>query len=260
MGRGWMVAVVLLGGCGRLAFDGVVPGDAPGGDGPGGDAPGDVTDGPPSFVCLPSYRLCDGFETQGFQTFWTVLGNVTVDNTIAHRGTQSVKFHAPATIPALDTFVQLSETTSLPFADPTLYVRAWVRLGVVPVNNMGLISTQQSGSTPQEVAMFVLPDSLGVYSQFVDSSRHNNTVPPTNTWFCAIWRIVRATNGTGALYLTGDQPPAQLTAVTTDGTPPLRELAVGIQLSGSTNTFPQAAFDVWVDDLIVSPNPVTCAD
>jgi hypothetical protein len=203
--------------------------------------------------------VCDGFETPALPPTWSQLGSVALDGTIAHRGAQSVRLHADAVAAGADRYVLITETASLAAADPTLYVRAWARLGMLPANNMGLIAAEQGGSGSEEVAVFVVPQ-LGVYSQFSNRSQHNNTPPPTNTWFCVIWRLDRSTTTTGALSIDGDQPPAQLTGVITDGAPALRDLSFGIQLSGSTNTLPQPAFDVWIDDVIVSPTSVTCAD
>ena len=71
---------------------------------------------------------------------------------------------------------------------------------------------------------------------------------------------MRAAGSTGSVHLSGDQPPAQLQNVPTDGVPAIGRLAFGIQLAGSTNAVPQAAFDVWIDDVIASPTSVTCAD
>ena len=248
---------VLLTGCGRLAFEGTPAGDAgeTAFDAPSSDGSPDAA-GP----CLSGNRVCDGFEGPAFAPLWSLQGNVTLDGTVAHRGTQSVRFRAAATVPTVDNYARLTETTTLPLGDPVLFVRAWVRLGAIPLNNMGLIAGVQMIGGGNEVAVFVLPDALGVYTQFVEQTRHNNTIPPTNTWFCIVWQVARATTSNGALYLSGDQPPAQIVNVQTDGVPALRVLDLGIQLAGSTNTVPQAAFDVWMDDLIVSPTQVSCAD
>src|SRR5204863_9708181 len=117
----------------------------------------------------------------------------------------------------------------LTLPDPILYARAWVRLGTLPLNNMGIMSASQITASPQEVALFVLPDSLGVFSQFDNVSQHNNTLPPTNTWFCVIWKVVRDAGNSGALVLGGDQPPASLSNVPTVGTPERRALPFGVR-------------------------------
>jgi hypothetical protein len=246
--------VLALSACGRFGFDatrdgGVIDTVA--------DAPADADLDAQPGACKPSYRVCDGFEANTFAG-WTVLGSVTRDLAVAHRGNASAHFHTSATAIGMDNYVDLSNTTTLAANDPTLYVRAWIRTAALPVNNMGLISADQPGTSAREVAVFFLPGALGVYSQFDNMSRNNLTPPPLGTWFCVIWQVTRSTSA-GTLAITGDQPAVSLTAMT-DGSPPLSELSLGIHFAGSSVTVAQPAMDIWIDDVIASPSPVTCAD
>jgi hypothetical protein len=264
MVRGVLVLLLALSACGRFGFGASTDGGV--GDGSfdvSGDVPADVAtdaaiDGQAA-ACLPAYRVCDGFEANTFAG-WQVMGNVTRDLTVAHRGNASAHFHTTATAVGMDNYVDLSNSTTLAFGDPTLYVRAWIRSTSYPLNNMGMIAADQAGTSAKEVAVFFLPNALGVFSQFDNGSRNNLTQPPLNTWFCVIWQLTRAATATGTLAITGDQPPAMLTGHITDGSPPISELSMGIHFAGSSVSVAQPAMDIWIDDVIASPTPVSCAD
>src|SRR5437868_11783807 len=118
MGRGWLVAVVLHAGCGRLLFEGSHAADA--GDDTTDAPAGDASDAPAD-PCLPSYRVCDTFEAPAFASHWMPTANVTIDATIAHRGGRSVKFHAPPSVPGTDNYAQIRDVVVLTLADPILY-------------------------------------------------------------------------------------------------------------------------------------------
>jgi hypothetical protein len=248
--------------CGRIGFtptDTLVgPGDAPG-DTLGDGGPDAVMDGAPA--CLASYELCDGFEGMGFAAVWTVGNNVTLDTTVAHRGTSSVHFHSPALPINTDGYYMLRQYSTLPLGDPTTYVRAWVRLGSMPLNNMGLLVVEQNGSPDNGDDLTVRPTDLAVYSQFANLSRGNATTPPLNTWFCVLWTVTRATTATGSVVLGGDPPGKALPSVQTDdATSPLAIMDFGIGFSGTVVNTPQPALDVWMDDVIVSGAPLACSD
>src|SRR5277367_3347261 len=88
--------LVLAAACGRLDFGAHVSGDGGnGGDGgDDGDAASASNDGSAAASCLASYLLCDGFETAALASTWTVSpSGVSVDSTVAHRGTQSLHVH-----------------------------------------------------------------------------------------------------------------------------------------------------------------------
>jgi hypothetical protein len=192
---------------------------------------------------------------------WIVGTNVTLDTTIAHRGTTSVHMHSPALAIGQNGYFVLQQNTTLALGDPMFYVRAWVRLGSMPLVNMGLIFVEQSGTPDNEDAVTLRPNDLAVYSQFSNSSKGNNTTPPLNTWFCVLFTVKRTTNATGSIVLGGDQPPITLPSVQTDSaTSPIVLMNFGIAFAGSVVTTAQPALDMWIDDVIVNNAPITCTD
>jgi hypothetical protein len=238
--------VVALAGCGRIGFSTTTDGAA---DDVGGDA---------AAGCLASYRLCDGFEGATFDPVWSSIGSVSIDTTVAHRGASSAHFHTDAIAVGDDGYAEIWQTRTLPLGDPTFYVRAWFRLGALPLNNMEMIAATQTVPLPDEVGLFVVPE-LAVYSQFSNTSTNTATRPPIGTWICALWTVTRATTPTGRISLAGDLSTT-LSNVITDATTPLREMDLGIGFSGSTVIVAQPPMDVWIDDLIVAASPVSCAD
>ena len=254
-------ACVLLAGCGRFGFGalGAGDGDARMGDAmhdAAGDVGGDATP-----ACLASYELCDGFEAGIDTQTWTAQSGVTLDSTMAHRGTSSVHSHIAATAPGTQVYAMLYQTKTLPLGDPIVYVRAYFRLSALPAtnNHMEAITVLQSAGGAGDY-LFVQPDALYVYSQFSLAVMSNATLPPVGTWFCALWTLDRSTSSNGSITLAGDEPGTTLTSTQTDGVPSVDEMAFGIGFSANNVKTTQPALDVWVDDIIVTNTPVTCAD
>jgi hypothetical protein len=239
-----IVGVAFVAACGRLGFDAI-------GDGASGDAgPG----------CLASYELCDGFESPGFASYWVVGANATRDTTVAHRGAASLHVRSAQLAASQGGTYVLEETTTLALGDPTFYVRAYVRFGSLPLApNHGEIIAAETSTSSDEDAVFLGPD-LSVYSQWPDSTMGNNMVPPTDTWLCLLFTVVRKTTATGTLTLSGDVPGALLGNVQTDGPPGLFALVFGLEFAAPNQTVDQPPIDVWIDDIIVDKSPLTCAD
>ncbi len=249
--RGLAVAVVALAACGRVDF-GVGDGGGDSGDG-GGDAPGPA--------CLSSYELCDGFETADFAPVWTVLPGATIDTSVHHRGLASAHFAMPGTTAGNDFYTNLSETTTLPLGDPTFYVRAYVLLGSLPLDNMEIISAeQQNTGNPNEDGLFVDPGDLAIYSQFSDREADTSAPPPTGSWLCLVWSVTRATDTSGSMTLGGDVQALNRGGVVTDGDPAISEMAFGIGFAGPSVVVDQPAIELWIDDVIIANTPITCAD
>ncbi|HTR52202.1 MAG TPA: hypothetical protein VMJ10_15920 [Kofleriaceae bacterium] len=258
----WSVPVVLLAACGHVNFDGSGDGGGGGGGGDGGgviDAAGDGV-AAANDCRAGTYELCDGFEGDAFAAYWTVDANVTLD-TIAHRGAHSAHFQLPA-LPANTTGETLiTEAVTLPLGDQTFYVRMYMRLGSLPAggNAMEIISAVQT-SFAHEDALFLDAADLAVYSQWPDNSQHNLEQPATNAWLCVLFTVKRATTAIGEVTLGGDETATSLTNVQTDGNPPLVDLQFGPQLAGTNAPDAQPVLDMWIDDLIVDKNPLTCAE
>jgi hypothetical protein len=254
-----LAAALLASGCGRIGFGatGGVFEDAHMSDGDSGVDTMGPDAGP---GCIASYRLCDGFETASFAPVWTSGPGLTLDATMAHRGSASLHAHTAALPIGTDGFAELAERTSLPFDDPTFYVRAWVRLSRLPINNMGLVEAQPISGVPNEDGLFVEPGALAVYTQYTGQSTTTTMPPPVGAWFCVLWTVTRSLGNTGSLTLAGELPTISLANVQTDGTARLTEMDFGIGFSGSTVTVTEPPMDVWIDDVIVASAPVSCAD
>lgn len=258
--RVWCFSIALLAACGRLHF-GNDPGDpdaGPDDDGALRDGDPDTTgtDAPPA--CLPSYQLCDGFEGTALDPVWTATSGVTLDSTVAHRGTSSIHIHSTQVNVGQDGDFELMQDTTLPLADPTFYVRAWARFGSLPINNMALIEAIQPSSANED-AVFLYANAIGIYTQFTDQSKKTPTPPPLNTWLCLLWTVHRSTSA-GTLQLAGDVATLTINNMQTDGNPALADMNFGIGFAGPSVTVTQPPMDIWFDDIIVTNTPVTCAD
>jgi len=246
----WLVAIALAG-CGRFGFE------APAEDALASDTNGaDVMAGP----CDPPRKLCDGFEGSSLHARWLSPGTgITLDSTRAHRGTSSLHAHSDALAVGVDGYVAISESTVLPQQDATVHVRAWVQFDQMPLNNMGMIAAVQNNAGQTEVGVFLISTALTVYSQFEERSRETPAPPALSTWLCLQWTIVRSQTN-GSLTLAGDAGAAALSSVQTEGNAGLSDFEIGISFAGDSVTVPQPAMDVWIDDLVVSTAPITCAD
>lgn len=248
------VALVALTACGRLGFDTV--GDAARSDAL--DAPGD---GAPA--CLASYELCDGFEGPDFGLQWTVDTGVTIDTTIAHRGAASAHMQLGPLAVNTGGYANVLETATLALGDTTFYVRAYVRLAALPAGNNGmelLVAAQTVGMIYGDY-LFVKNGHFDIYTQFSGNSTSETTSPQLDTWTCVLWSVTRATTTTGSITLGGDPAPLAITSAQTDATtPPITRMSFGIGFASTNVTTAQPQLDVWIDDLIVTNTPVTCAD
>ena len=96
----WAVAIafaaITSGGCGRFSFtEQDLPGDGRGSGIDGDLLPDDGDVDAPRYACVGS-EICDSFES-GLGVVWmTSTTGVTLDNTRAHRGTNSVRVHTDA--------------------------------------------------------------------------------------------------------------------------------------------------------------------
>lgn len=253
---GWQLAIAFCAAaCGRVSFE-AVSADALGSDGgSNGDASEDAMPGP----CDPPRKLCDGFE-ESLGSRWMSTSGISIDTTRAHRGLSSLRARTNPLSIGQDGFAVIWETSLLPQNDPMLYVRAFVQLDQMPVNNMGLVSAIQTEPFHTEVGVFVVPGAMTVYTQFEEISIETPGPPPLSTWLCLKWAIVRSQTTDGSLALTGDAGPASIQNAQTEGDTGLRELQMGVAFAGTSVNVAQPAMEVWFDDLIVSTSPISCDD
>lgn len=248
MRRVWLVALL---GCGRLDF-------APASDG-SVDASRDAADGDAAASCA-GYEICDGFEGASFATVWQLDLGATLDATVAHRGSQSVHFQSTALATSQQGYFRLYESKTLPLADATFYVRAWLRFGGLPAstNGMELIAAYQTSGGSEGDYLFLHSTGLDIYDEFTAVDMATATAPPLDTWLCMLWTVHRDPTA-GSITLAGD-PEMLVIDGKTDTSPPIAVIAFGIGFSAPNVDVAQPPLDVWMDDVIVDKSPLTCAD
>jgi hypothetical protein len=246
---------VLAAGCGRFGFSEREATDAATARDDG------LVDTTQTSVCETA-ALCDGFEGSDVDAAWSKLGAVSVDNTVAHRGSQSVHMHIDPVAAGGQGEARITNSTLLAATPGPLWIRAWVKLGSLPAfdNHMELICTEQSSSPFFGNCVFVYSDATAIYTQFSNAAMQGDP-PPVLPWFCYVWQIEHSTTSAD-MHLTSDVIPNidLLGQPTNSVANPVDTIAIGAAFySGNTPT-PQPALDVWFDDVIVSTSPVTCSD
>lgn len=260
-------------GCGRYAFDGRLDASAAGSDAERLDAApidsGDANVMPDAFdeaAACAGFALCDSFEASVLGSVWTQDGTLSLDATHAHRGARSVHAHIPALATGVAGFSQLDETKTLGGASvpSTFYVRAWFFLSALPAGNNRMEAISIVSSTPSSIGdyTFIHSNDTVIYTQADTQNALAGVPPPTNTWFCVVFRVTRGTASDGSLGFASDVLPSLTLpgAITDSNATPIQSIGLGIGFAG-TNVFdPQPALDLWLDDVIVDAQPLTCAD
>lgn len=240
--------------CGRLSFS-PSPDDAAA----QGDGVDDTTDA--DIACGDRFELCDTFDDAIDTSLWNVEGSVTRDTIIKHRGESSLRMTVPAINAgeAVAAYVwhQGPPATTL----SSLWMRAWMRISALPAgtNALELIALQQLSAQGDYV--FVHAADTRLYHQFDDKNASAGAAPPIDTWFCMVWHVTLATTATGTSDFTSDVIPAMsLTGSITQSSPAIDIIAFGPYYAPTNVVVAQAAFDVWLDDVIVHGSQITCDD
>lgn len=246
---------MLATGCGRFGFSDKGATDAATARDDG------LVDTTQSSVCETAL-VCDGFEGSDVAAAWSKLGAVSLDDTFAHNGSQSVHMHIDPVAVGGQREARITNSTVLASTPGPLWIRAWIKLGSLPAfdNHMELICTEQSSSPYYGDCVFVYSDATALYTQFTDASMEGEP-PPVQPWFCYVWQIERSTTSAD-MHLTSDVIANidLLGQQTNSATNPVDTIAIGAAFySGNTPTA-QPALDVWFDDVIISTSPVTCSD
>jgi hypothetical protein len=234
------------------------PGDGPPGDGPPIDAGAPDADG--GSVCTgAAVALCEDFEAPSLAARWSTTGTVTLDTTVVHRGQQSLKLHLNALPSGTTDGTRADDNQVLSAVGNTVWIRAWMRLSALPAGNhpMQLIAIEQGGGSGAGDYLFIRSNATELYAQFSSDGIQALTPPPVNTWFCAIWRITLGTGTSGSMSLSGDLPLLDLPNIATQGGSPVTRLEFGPYFDSGTSTS-QPALDMWLDDILVDANPLTC--
>jgi hypothetical protein len=202
--------------------------------------------------------LCEDFEAPTLDPRWFSSGNVSLDTTVAHRGSRSLKLHVDALTPLASGGAFIRDTALLPAIGNTVWVRAFFRVSALPVggDNMQILALEQATGNIDGDYLFLRGNGASIYSQFANQSANGNPGVQTNVWFCAIWQVVLATTATGSMAMSGDLPARSLSNLATQGTPAVTRLELGPWFSSTATG--QLAMDVWLDDLLVDASPLDC--
>jgi hypothetical protein len=260
--RSFTLAVVLVAGCGRLAFETTSPGGdgsvTDGRFGPGADAALATTCGQPT-----ASTTCDGFEG-GIDVMWnqtTTNGTLTVDNTRAYRGTSSLHAHIDPVAPS-------SNVTN-----PHASLNGMAGLGT-PVTGSVYLRTFIYLATPIDTTNYFLQilnaaDDLG--NGISAGTRHGKVTAndytsilygesaialPTDRWTCLELEMPSNTAGTTRVYvddieMTDIAQPKQTTQ------PAPTHAYVGLTWVGDVTN--QTAADAWIDEVQVDSQRIGCA-
>ena len=213
--------------------------------------------------CLPSYLVCDGFETPTLDPRWFSDGQVVRDTSTMHRGNASLHLYTNGLAMGTGTSSRIWEQTTLAGAPASFWARGWFRISRIPepsVNAVVLLTADNQSTTGDMVFIRAIDDLL-MGSDFASQGSTGGHLP-TNTWFCLIWHVDRSTTATGSLELSGDQFPAFSlpNVITDDGASPIANLRFGLLWRSMEVVVAQPAVDLWIDDIITSTTPVSCLD
>jgi hypothetical protein len=213
--------------------------------------------------CTATFDLCDGFEAPEIDTsLWSPSPGATRDTTRAHRGAASLHVSVPDLTTGRGGGATVAETRTFATATSTLWVRAWFWLSSLPAdtNALELASVEQTMGGVGDY-LFARSNTTQVYSDFDFQISGTGVAAPTDGWFCVVWTITRSTTKTGELDLSSDVlPMIALHNTVTDAQPSIGRLRLGLNFASTNVKVDQPAIEAWVDDVIVDPHPVTCAD
>jgi hypothetical protein len=255
-------------GCGRLGFEQ-----------PFSDARGSDDASSPSVACgsapsCPSFALlCDSFEgTVDTSTWGIYTQNATLQSDAGTSCRGSAALHASTQAIASGTATASLSTRSFPFARTTLFVRAYL-----------LIPSATAPDASSQVWWFLQADqtigsSYGVevddrggqvhVTNFEPQSMEQSSSQtwPLDTWVCVEWDLVFPSADTvsdGAAWLRIDEalapsldPFGGLTLPSS--TQPIDRVQLGLGVYGSP--VPLGAAEIWLDDLVIANQRISCAD
>jgi hypothetical protein len=243
----------------RHGFERAVPHDSAPGDVDALADDGSLVDAAPP--CAAGLLLCDLFDGPIDTTTWTVYGDVQPDTAIKRRGASSLRMHIAAVGPDTEIGSYVGVAGTLITSHPTLWLRAWMRMSALPIstNALELISLQRAGSSGNFV--FSRAANTQLYHQFDNRSASAGVGLPLDTWFCLVWRVTVATNNLGSSDLTSDVVPMiAISSSTTQGPQAVNFAGFGPFFSASNVDVAQPAITVWIDDVIIHDQAVSCSD
>jgi hypothetical protein len=162
-----------------------------------------------------------------------------------------------AAIPAgTDGDVDISEiATFSAFADATtFYARAWIWLAHSPMGPDEVrLFIADDAQNSQGIGIFVAGDHTSLESWVPPGATVQGAAPGFGEWTCYVWRVDLA----GSMTLSGTEVPT-LGPLMTPVQPAQKLNELGIGLFFGNPSVAQPAFDLYVDDVFLDTQPVTC--
>ncbi|MCU1278136.1 MAG: hypothetical protein JWM53_1682 [bacterium] len=229
-----------------------------------GDGRGDACSGSVS-ACASETKVpfCDDFEAGLSASRWrqsrsdaSALIEINSDARFVHRGTQSLHLRSAAVPVGGQGGVDISEVATFPaFADATsFWVRAWIWLVHPPAGtDSARLFVADNAVATKGVDLTVASNATSIGSYIGTGGSAGGPAPGFGEWTCYVWRVDLA----GALSLSGVQVPTiGPLMVQTQPTAKLDELGIGI-FFGNPMTM-QPPFDLYLDDVLLDTQPITC--
>ena len=256
-----LALLVLLAGCGRLQFDS--RGDASAidspHDSPRADTPAD--DAIASTCGAFASRACDGFEAGSIDPMWmldTSVGTITIDTTRAYRGTASIHVHIdPITSATTNPRATLRGPAGLgTTVTGIIYFRVWIYVASPLGTNLFNQIINAANSAGQGISMGTR-NGVVANNDYTDVTyAESATGFPRDRWACLQFEMPSNTTGTTRGFLDGVEL-TDIALVKSTAQPPPDHVYLGLEWVGTPAAEPAA--DAWLDEIIVSTTPTTCA-
>jgi hypothetical protein len=215
-------------------------------------------DGAPPSLCPGTFKICDGFEGGSLNGRWSQDfmggGSITLDTSRAYRGSSSLHFHADAQASAGSTYATLVTFSMLPFTG-TAYARAWVYL---PADYPGAFNqilnfadASGGGAAFSTDTGVVVANDYAVPNSYAESA----TAIPTGRWVCLAISLAQG-SATGAFKLFVDDLEVSDVSFSSAATPNMTHIYLGLDWNNGA-AFP--ATDLWMDELVIHDQPVSCS-
>ncbi len=228
-----------------------------------GDGRGDACSGAGSCAALTTVPFCDDFESGFSAARWrTSMSNaastiaINNDARYVHRGTQSLHLSlAPVPAGGIGDLDISEIATFSAFADATtFYARAWIWLSRPPMGTDEVRLFVADNAQDTEGIGILVANDHSTLSTWVPPSANTMGAPPGfGEWTCYVWRVDLA----GSMTLSGTEVPT-LGPLVAAVQPPQKLNELGIGLFFGNPTVDQPALDLYVDDVFLDTQPVTC--
>lgn len=206
--------------------------------------------------------MCDDFE-QGILPVWTTIAastaSATSDSARVHRGSRSLHLHVNAIPTAAYPWISLHRgTTSLP---SDFFLRVFIYVpNPAPLSDMTLVVLE---SQPQNYAI-TFGETAGApshpyASDFAHPTQQSATTAPRDQWVCREWGIHTTgvpDAGTREMRVWENEQELPALHFTNLKADPLYSVWLQVLFAAPN---PQAAVDVYMDDLILDVAPIGCS-